>query len=102
MGLADTALTTSQLAQIPVTNLKGVGPKMAERLERLGLRSVQDVLLHLPSRYQDRTQVTPIAALRMQEYATVVAEMKQKLQETREKYKDSETLDKHYIELYKK
>lgn len=36
------------------------------------------------------------------EYATVVAEMKQKLQETREKYKDSETLDKHYIELYKK
>nr|WP_236027375.1 sulfatase/phosphatase domain-containing protein [Gelidibacter pelagius] len=36
------------------------------------------------------------------EYATVVAEMKQKLQETRKKYKDSETLDKHYIELYKK
>lgn len=75
MGLADTALTTSQLAQIPVTNLKGVGPKMAERLERLGLRSVQDVLLHLPSRYQDRTKVTPIAALRMQEYATVVADV---------------------------
>ncbi|MCH8500868.1 MAG: ATP-dependent DNA helicase RecG [Aliidiomarina sp.] len=75
MGLADTTLTTSQLAQIPVTNLKGVGPKMAERLERLGLRSVQDVLLHLPSRYQDRTKVTPIAALRTQEYATVVAEV---------------------------
>ncbi len=34
-------------------------------------------------------------------YAEVVAEMKQKLKEVREKYKDSETLDNHYIQLYK-
>ncbi|MFD2788793.1 N-acetylglucosamine-6-O-sulfatase [Arenibacter antarcticus] len=33
-------------------------------------------------------------------YAEVVAEMKQKLQEVREKYKDSEKLDNHYIQLY--
>ncbi|KVV15729.1 sulfatase [Flavobacterium sp. TAB 87] len=34
-------------------------------------------------------------------YATVVREMKQKLKETRKKYKDSETLDNHYIQIYK-
>lgn len=75
MSKATTAPTSSHLARIPLTNLKGVGPKMAERLERLGLRSVQDVLLHLPSRYQDRTKITPIAALRMQEYATLIADV---------------------------
>ncbi|MCH8493481.1 MAG: ATP-dependent DNA helicase RecG [Idiomarina sp.] len=63
------------LAEIPITNLKGVGPKMAERLARLGLNTVQDALLHLPARYQDRTKVTPIAALRVGEYATIVADV---------------------------
>ena len=63
------------LAEIPMTNLKGVGPKMAERLARLGLKTVQDALLHLPARYQDRTNVTPIAALRVGEYATIVADV---------------------------
>lgn len=36
------------------------------------------------------------------EYAEVVKEMKRILEETRIKYKDSETIDNHYIELYKK
>ena len=47
-----------------LTALKGVGPAVAEKLERLGLKSVQDVLFHLPLRYQDRTRITPIGALR--------------------------------------
>ena len=68
-------MVAAPLATIPLTNLKGVGPKMAERLARLGLHSVQDALLHLPARYQDRTKVTPIAALRVGEYATMVAEV---------------------------
>ncbi len=48
----------------PLTTLKGVGPRMAERLERLGLRGIEDLLFHLPYRYQDRTQVAVIGALR--------------------------------------
>ena len=48
----------------PVTALRGVGPRMAQRLERLGIRSVQDLLFHLPLRYQDRTRIVPIATLR--------------------------------------
>jgi ATP-dependent DNA helicase RecG len=48
---------------IPVDRLKGVGPRLAERLANLGVTSVQDLLFHLPSRYQDRTRLTPIADL---------------------------------------
>ncbi|MBK1691793.1 ATP-dependent DNA helicase RecG [Ectothiorhodospira mobilis] len=48
----------------PVTALRGVGPRMAQRLERLGIRSVQDLLFHLPLRYQDRTRIVPVATLR--------------------------------------
>ncbi|MDX1607062.1 MAG: ATP-dependent DNA helicase RecG, partial [Candidatus Competibacterales bacterium] len=44
--------------------LAGVGPKLAERLARLGILTPTDLLLHLPLRYQDRTRVTPIGALR--------------------------------------
>ncbi|MEE8057164.1 MAG: ATP-dependent DNA helicase RecG [Pseudomonadales bacterium] len=51
------------LDQIRVLELKGVGPKMADKLEGLGIRTVQDLLFHLPLRYQDRTRITPIAAL---------------------------------------
>lgn len=47
-----------------LTCLKGVGPKVLERLNKLGLNSIQDVLFHLPYRYEDRTRVIPIGALR--------------------------------------
>ena len=46
-----------------VTQLSGVGPQMATKLERLHVHNVQDVLFHLPHRYEDRTTVTPIGAL---------------------------------------
>ena len=40
-------------ASVSVTKLKGVGPKQAEKLKRLKIVSLQDVLFHLPLRYQD-------------------------------------------------
>lgn len=51
------------LDKIPATQIKGVGNVLAEKLAKLGLNSVQDILFHLPLRYLDRTRVTPIAAL---------------------------------------
>jgi ATP-dependent DNA helicase RecG len=47
----------------PVTSLRGVGDALAERLAKLGIASVQDLLFLLPLRYEDRTQVVPIGAL---------------------------------------
>ncbi|WP_285275640.1 ATP-dependent DNA helicase RecG [Halopseudomonas bauzanensis] len=55
---------TLQLERTSLTVFKGIGPALADKLGRLGLSSVQDVLFHLPLRYQDRTRVTPIGALR--------------------------------------
>ena len=48
----------------PLTSLKGIGPKQAERLARLGLEHAHDLLLHLPLRFEDRTRLTPLARLR--------------------------------------
>ncbi len=51
------------LSAIPLTELSGVGAKVAEKLSKVGLNSVQDLLFHLPSRYEDRTRVYPVAQL---------------------------------------
>jgi ATP-dependent DNA helicase RecG len=55
--------------------LKGVGSRLAERLGRLGIHSLQDLLLHLPVRYQDRTRLAPIGSLRPGDEACVEAEV---------------------------
>ena len=46
-----------------VTQLNGVGPALATKLDKLGLHTVEDLLFHLPSRYQDRTRLIPLHAL---------------------------------------
>ncbi len=52
------------LANTAVTELKGVGSKVAEKLQKLGLVTVQDLLFHLPLRYEDRTRIYPISDLK--------------------------------------
>ena len=46
-----------------VTQLNGVGPAVAAKLGKLGLHTVEDLLFHLPTRYQDRTRLVPLNAL---------------------------------------
>jgi ATP-dependent DNA helicase RecG len=46
-----------------LTDLKGVGPALAKKLEKLGLHRVEDLLFLLPLRYEDRTQLVRIGAL---------------------------------------
>lgn len=48
------------LEQLELTQLKGVGEKQAEKLQKLGLKVVQDLLFHLPLRFQDKTKLTPL------------------------------------------
>jgi len=63
------------LAERPVTALHGVGPALADALARIGLRTVQDVLFHLPLRYEDRTRVVPIGTLRNGDRAVIEGEI---------------------------
>ncbi|MBB1382701.1 ATP-dependent DNA helicase RecG, partial [Shewanella sp. SR41-2] len=64
-----------RLDLVPITDLKGVAKKVAEKLAKLGIKTVQDVLFHLPLRYEDRTQIHPIAALPPGSYGTIEAEI---------------------------
>jgi len=45
-----------------LTDLQGVGPKLVEKLNALGISQVTDFLFHLPSRYEDRTRIYPIGS----------------------------------------
>ena len=54
----------SGIARLSVRELRGVGPKLAEKLADYGVHYLQDLLFHLPLRYQDRTRVTAIAVAR--------------------------------------
>ena len=51
------------LDRLSVETLNGVGPALASKLHKLGLFSLQDLLFHLPLRYIDRTQITPIGGI---------------------------------------
>ena len=44
----------------PIQNIRGVGPKIADTLSNLGIYRVEDAVFHLPYKYEDRTNLTPI------------------------------------------
>jgi len=47
-----------------LTDLQGVGPKLADKIKALGISQVTDLLFHLPNRYEDRTRIHPIGSCR--------------------------------------
>ncbi len=68
MTVAAPNLQTPPLAR-PVTSLLGVGPERAAQLARLEIRTVEDLLLHRPRRYEDRRHLQTIAELRLHQPA---------------------------------
>ena len=56
----------------PLTDLRGVGPKLAAAAERIGLRTLGDLIEHYPHDYGDRSSATEIADLRLDRQATVI------------------------------
>lgn len=63
------------LDDISVTALKGVGASLAATLAKLGISTIQDLLFHLPHRYQDRTRILPIASLRVGDQGVLEGEV---------------------------
>ena len=56
-------MKTAKLDAIAIGELRGVGPQLSQKISKLGLNSLQDLLFHLPLRYIDRTKITPIGSL---------------------------------------
>lgn len=61
--VAASDLPPPALHERPIACLRGVGPALAERLKRLGINTVQDLLFTLPRHYEDRTQRTALGSL---------------------------------------
>ncbi|WP_395496960.1 ATP-dependent DNA helicase RecG [Rickettsiella endosymbiont of Litargus connexus] len=72
LGLKNPNVANKQtLAEISCTQLLGVGQKITGYLNKCGILNLQDLLLHLPLRYENRTQLTPIEALRSGTHALI-------------------------------
>ncbi|QHG92475.1 ATP-dependent DNA helicase RecG [Coxiella endosymbiont of Amblyomma sculptum] len=59
------------LNEIPISVLKGVGPKTVEFLHNLNIYSIQDLLFHFPLRYENRTRLMPLGTLQHGTQTTV-------------------------------
>ncbi|MBV1931262.1 MAG: ATP-dependent DNA helicase RecG, partial [Porticoccaceae bacterium] len=64
------------LDQTPVTALRGIGAQMRDKLARIGIATVQDILFHLPLRYMDRTRLTAIGSLQPNSDVVIEGEVK--------------------------
>ncbi len=73
--VAKSAPTYLTLDTTPVETLKGVGAAMADKLAAIGVYTLQDVLFHLPFRYQDRTRLSKIGRLTPGTEAVICAEV---------------------------
>ena len=59
----------------PAQFVRGVGPRRAEQLRKFGIAMVEDLLYHLPFRYEDRRRLSRVRDLRVGETASVVGEI---------------------------
>src|SRR5919112_1456120 len=64
--------TLPELRAVPVTELPGVGPRIAAALKDLAIVSIADLVSHYPSRHEDLSNVKKISNLRVGERATVL------------------------------
>jgi ATP-dependent DNA helicase RecG len=65
----------TDLLATPLQFLRGVGPRRAADFERIGVLTVEDLLLRLPRRYENRADVVPIARIRPGQHVTVIGEV---------------------------
>ncbi len=75
LKLDDGTLRTVTAGDAPVQYCKGIGPKRAELLKKLGIATVEDALSYLPSRYEDRGNLKKIGRLTFGTYETVSGEV---------------------------
>src|SRR3970282_3055873 len=64
--------TLARLADVTVDQAQGLAGKRAAALQKVGIRSVPHLLLHVPRRYIDRSRVTDIASLPLGAEVTII------------------------------
>lgn len=64
-------MTTQALLNQPCNQLTGVGAVLSAKLAKCGIHTLADLLFHLPYRYQDRTRITAIQDLRVEDYCVI-------------------------------
>lgn len=69
-------MNAQSLDKASIDNLRGVGPQLSLKLNKLGLYSIQDLLFHLPLRYIDRTKITPIGGVQPQTEVVIEGEVR--------------------------
>src|ERR1039458_6950312 len=62
--------------ETPVKYVRGVGPRLAEMLALKGVQTAEDLLYHLPFRYEDRQNPRSLDELQAGEMASVIAEVR--------------------------
>lgn len=56
---------------VPVTTLRRLSPQVVRQLAQLGIQTIEDLFLHFPLRYENRTQITPLSQLKVGESALI-------------------------------
>ena len=69
-------MNAQSLDNASIDNLRGVGPQLSLKLNKLGLYSIQDLLFHLPLRYIDRTKITSIGGVQPQTEVVIEGEVR--------------------------
>jgi ATP-dependent DNA helicase RecG len=65
----------SRLANVKVDQVKGLGGKRSEKLAETGIRTVADLLHHIPRRYIDRSKKSPISRVPIGEEVTIIGKV---------------------------
>jgi ATP-dependent DNA helicase RecG len=64
----------------PIRYIKGIGPKRAKTMQKLGINTIEDLLYYFPRRYEDRTNFISISKLQAGQTYTIKAEVLAKAQ----------------------
>lgn len=68
-------MNSPNLDQLHVSTLNGVGAQISSKLSKLGIYTIQDLVFHLPLRYIDRTQISPIGTLQTNQEVVIEGEI---------------------------
>lgn len=59
----------------PVSELRGIGPRYLKYLEKLGIKTIKDLLFYFPFRYDDFSKIKKISEIKVGEIVTIIGQI---------------------------